>query len=115
MATSPDTAFVISAITAEEDLQGWLAVIRRTRNAGDQVAQYRLFVDALQRAARWRILPFDVRAAATFDRLRGERVRIGSMDLKIASIALSHDALLLSANLRDFQKVPGLRVEDWLS
>jgi tRNA(fMet)-specific endonuclease VapC len=36
------------------------------------------------------------------------------MDLKIAAIALVHDALLLSANLRDFRKVPGLRVESWL-
>jgi len=42
-------------------------------------------------------------------------VRIGSMDLKIASIALVHNALVLSANLQDFQKVPGLRVENWLS
>ena len=37
------------------------------------------------------------------------------MDLKIACIALVHNALLLSANLRDFQQVPGLRVENWLT
>ena len=36
------------------------------------------------------------------------------MDLKIASIALSRDATLLSGNLRHFEQVPGLRVEDWL-
>jgi predicted nucleic acid-binding protein len=42
-------------------------------------------------------------------------VRIGSMDLKIACIGLVHDALVLSGNLQDFQKVPGLRVENWLS
>jgi tRNA(fMet)-specific endonuclease VapC len=36
------------------------------------------------------------------------------MDLKIASIVLAHDATLLSRNLRDFQQVPNLRVEDWL-
>ena len=36
------------------------------------------------------------------------------MDLRIASIALTHDATLLSRNLRDFTKIPGLRVEDWL-
>jgi predicted nucleic acid-binding protein len=36
------------------------------------------------------------------------------MDLKIASIALVHKALLPSANLSDFRKVPGLRVENWL-
>jgi predicted nucleic acid-binding protein len=34
--------------------------------------------------------------------------------LKIAATALVNDALLLSANLRDFQKVPNLRVENWL-
>lgn len=41
------------------------------------------------------------------------RPRIGTMDLKIAAIALANDATLLSRNLRDFGKVPGLRVEDW--
>jgi tRNA(fMet)-specific endonuclease VapC len=35
------------------------------------------------------------------------------MDLKIAAIALSLNATLLSRNLADFRKVPMLRVEDW--
>jgi predicted nucleic acid-binding protein len=34
-------------------------------------------------------------------------------DLLIASIALAHDALLVTRNLRDFQGVSGLRVENW--
>jgi len=42
-------------------------------------------------------------------------LQIGTSDLKIASIALTHGATLLSANARDFSQVPGLRVEDWLS
>jgi tRNA(fMet)-specific endonuclease VapC len=41
-------------------------------------------------------------------------VRIGTQDLKIAALAIVHDALLLSANLRDFEQVPGLNAEDWL-
>jgi tRNA(fMet)-specific endonuclease VapC len=49
-------------------------------------------------------------AADVFARLRRQRIRIGSQDLKIAAIALIENAMLLSANLRDFQKVPGLRV-----
>ncbi len=36
-------------------------------------------------------------------------------DLKIAAITLNHDAILLSRNLKDFEQVPGLKVEDWLS
>ena len=35
------------------------------------------------------------------------------MDLRIASIALTHDALIITRNLSDFNKVPGLRCEDW--
>lgn len=46
--------------------------------------------------------------------MRAERVRIGTMDLRIASIVLAHHATLLSRNLRDFRLVPGLRVENWL-
>ena len=37
------------------------------------------------------------------------------MDLKIAAIALAHDTLLLSANLRDFQQIPNLRVANWIN
>jgi tRNA(fMet)-specific endonuclease VapC len=46
--------------------------------------------------------------------LRHARIRVGTQDLRIASIALAHNALLVSANLQDFEQVPGLRVEDWL-
>ena len=60
-------------------------------------------------------MPFDDKAADRFEQTRAGGVRIGSMDLKIASIALVHNALVLSANLQDFQKVPGLRVENWLT
>lgn len=35
------------------------------------------------------------------------------MDLKIASIAIPRNAILVSRNLRDFEEVPNLTVEDW--
>jgi predicted nucleic acid-binding protein len=66
-------------------------------------------------AARdWDVVRWDENAASYFQELRSDRVRIGTQDLKIASIALANDALLLTANSRDFEKVPGLHVEDWI-
>lgn len=62
----------------------------------------------------WGIVPFDERAADQFVSLRRQRIRIGTMDLKIASIARANDALLVTANLRDYSLVPDLRCENWL-
>lgn len=59
------------------------------------------------------VLDYTELDAVRFEALRRSTLRVGSMDLKIASIALSHDGLLLSRNLKDFQQVPNLQVEDW--
>ena len=59
------------------------------------------------------VLDFDAPAVAEFQRLKGLRLRVGTMDLKIAAIALAHHATILTRNVKDFGPVPGLRVEDW--
>jgi len=59
------------------------------------------------------VLDFDDKTAAEFERLQKLRIRIGTMDLKIAAIALANNATLLSRNIKDFSKVPNLKVEDW--
>jgi tRNA(fMet)-specific endonuclease VapC len=114
MEASPDQEIGTTIVSVEEQWRGWLAMIGRVRDVSRHVAPYRelmLLLDSLQ---RWTILPFDEEAAAEYTRLRAAGIRIGTMDLKIASITLVHQALLLSANLSDFRKVPGLHVENWL-
>ena len=110
-----DREIQTTAVSLEEQMRGWLAAIHRLQDVHRQVTYYRRLVDLVRFYANWRILPFDDQAAEQFQSLRRDRVRIGTMDLKIASIALVHDATLLSANLCDFEQVPGLRVEDWIS
>ena len=61
------------------------------------------------------VLPFDDAAGNEFGTLRQQRVRIGTMDLRIASIALARGYTVLTRNLVDFEKVPGLAAEDWTS
>ncbi len=62
-------------------------------------------------------LPFDDTAARAYGRLRAELERAGTIigpnDLMIASIALSQDLVVVSNNTREFERVPGLAVEDW--
>jgi tRNA(fMet)-specific endonuclease VapC len=41
--------------------------------------------------------------------------QIGPNDLWIAAQAVAEDALLVSANTREFSRVPGLRLENWLA
>ena len=114
MIRSGDPVFSLTVVSVEEQLRGWLAAIHRARKVHGQILYYTRLVGTVRYYSRWQILPFNEPAADRFEQLRTERVRIGTMDLKIAAIALEADALLLSANLRDFERVPGLRIENWL-
>ena len=66
-----------------------------------------------------RVLPFDERAAEVYGPLRAELERNGKRldepDLRIASIALSHDLTVVTGNVRHFGRVPNLVVENWLA
>jgi tRNA(fMet)-specific endonuclease VapC len=59
------------------------------------------------------VVPFDAVAAAVFEELVAQRVRVGTMDLRIAAIALSRRMVIVTRNTSDFRKVPGLQIEDW--
>ncbi len=104
-----------AVVTLEEEMRGWLAEIKRRRDIEDQIPIYGQLIKMVALYQKWRIAPLDKLAAAEFTRLKKQKIHVGTRDLKIAAIALAHSALLLSANLRDFRQVPGLRVENWLS
>lgn len=103
-----------TVVTVEEQLRGWLAEIHRLADPHRQILAYERLQDRIDFFAAWTVLPWDTAAADLFVRFRRERVRIGSMDLKIACITLAHDATLLTRNASDFAQVPGLRFENWL-
>lgn len=100
-------------ITFEEQSRGWLSWIRQSRTLEQEVSRYRELKKMIESYHKVKILDFDERAATHFAMLRKEHRRIGTMDLKIAAIAIANDATLLSRNLKDFGKVSGLNVEDW--
>ena len=101
-------------VAAEGSLHGWIGFVRRH---GAGWINWRVTsgcTPASMRSTRSTLLPFDREAALIFHSVERQRLRAGTMDLEIAAICVAHDATLLSRNLVDFEKVPGLRVENWL-
>ena len=103
----------LTIITVEEQMRGWLAEINRRREVEEQIGPYARLQRQVEAFTDWIILPWDADAAKLFVQFRREGLRLGSMDLKIACIAIAHDALLLTRNEVDFAQVSGLRIENW--
>lgn len=104
----------VAIVTLEERMRGWLAAIAKEKSMLRQVVGYRELIRLFEFYHEFEIVPFDEAVARKCDELRGQRLRLGTMDLKIAATALVYNALLLSANRRDFERVPNLLVESWL-
>lgn len=108
------SALFITVITVEEVPRGWLALLAAKRRRADEIPVYQRLKRSAELFGEWDILEWDADALAIFEDLRKRRLKMSTADMKIASIALSHDATLLTQNLTDFAKVPGLRMENWL-
>ena len=113
MADYSDDSFFYSVVAFHEQMLGAHTYIARARDRHGAVRGYSLLERVLTDFSLQEVLPFNEPAARKFDELRASRVRIGTMDLRIASIALARNMTVLTRNLIDFQRVPGLAVEDW--
>ena len=109
----PPDDVATTIVSYDEQSRGRSATVAKASTAEKQIAAYRWLSRLLLSYCIIAVADFDERAAAEFNRLRSAGVRIGTMDLRIASIALANGAILLSRNLSHFRRVPGLRVEDW--
>jgi len=113
LAAVPLDDLATTVISYEEQTRGWLAYMARLRTESSRIQAYVFLKRHIEVYCRVAIIQYDARAAAEFERLKQAKIRIGTMDLKIAAIAIANDALLVSRNLSDFTKVSGLKIEDW--
>lgn len=114
MEAAADEAFGTTIINAAEQMKGWLAAINKERDVLRQVIGFRELAKLFDFYSAYHIAHFDEAAALRFRDLRQAKIRIGTNDLKIAAVALTVGALLLTANRQDFELVPGLRFANWL-
>lgn len=111
--STPNNLVYVCIINFEEQLRGWLDWIAKAKTIEHQVFRYRKLHGLLEDYKARLVLDFDQDSALRFQELKKQKIRIGTMDLKIAAIALTNRATLISRNLSDFREVPGLQVEDW--
>jgi tRNA(fMet)-specific endonuclease VapC len=114
LAATPLAAQFTSAINAAEIYHG----IFRLEGESDARGGLLEFFEG-QVFPRLTILPFDREDARAYGRLRAALERKGrprfEPDLQIAAIALRHRLIVVTGNVRHFEGIPGLKVENWLA
>lgn len=103
----------VTSINVEEVLGGWYAKLRRARTKVEIAAASLLLAESTMLLGQFPVFPLTEPALDRFEQLARLRLNIGGMDLKIAAIALELGAVVVTNNIRDFGRVPGLAVEDW--
>ncbi len=83
----------------------------RSRNPGQTLIRYREFLEPFES------LPFDDEAAIAYGYIRADLATkgtpIGPNDLQIAALAVVNNLTLITHNTAEFERVEGLRLEDW--
>ncbi|MEO8494889.1 MAG: type II toxin-antitoxin system VapC family toxin [Planctomycetota bacterium] len=102
-----------TVITVEEQLSGWYTLLRRAKGPSQLAHAYHRLASSIQLLSRFQILSFTEPSIARFEQLKGLKLGVKHMDLRIAAIALEHVGTLVTRNTMDFQSVPELMIEDW--
>jgi tRNA(fMet)-specific endonuclease VapC len=106
-------SIAVTIVTVEEQMYGRLNRIRRAKSAEELKIGYFNLNRTLAYFQTINVLDFDSTAADCYQEIISQKIRVGTQDLKIAAIALSHEAIIVTRNSRDFGRVPKLQIEDW--
>src|SRR5207248_2992609 len=101
MAQQPPSVLYFCIVSFQEQVLGASAYVNGARTVQGVLVGYQMLRRVLDDFAAAQVLPFDQAAAVVFDTLRGQGVRIGTMDLRIAAIALSRNLIVLTRNVKD--------------
>jgi tRNA(fMet)-specific endonuclease VapC len=113
VAAHPPDELAITVMSVEEVLSGWFTLLRRVTQPQQIVLAYERLASSVRLLAEWSILPFSAAALKRYEQLKAAKLNVKKMDLRVAAITLEHSGILVTRNVRDFQRVPGLAIENW--
>ena len=103
----------VSIITVEELWDGWQAAARKAKTPDEVAAAYDRLTDTVTELRTWPVVSFGAAAVRRYAALKKQKLNVGANDLKLAAIGLEAGAAVVTRNVRDFGRVPGLAVENW--
>lgn len=113
LADSDQALFYTTIVSFHEQINGWTKYIKNSVQAEKTVTGYLRLEKILSDFSRAQVLPYSSDAAEIFDEFRSQKVRVATMDLRIASIAIANQMTLLTRNSVDFERIPNVSIEDW--
>ena len=103
----------ISVVSVAEQIDGRFKFVKSAKTLEQSADAYRLLIETVETLRDLQILPLTVSAMKRYERLWAMKLNVGKNDLRIAAIALENDVTVVTRNTRDFERVPGLRIENW--
>jgi len=110
--TSPDQ-IATTVINVHEAIMGWHTYLMKAKTPKEVERGYQEFARAVAGFAGLPIIAYSQAAIARCDALVKLKLGVKKNDLRIAAIALEAGGIVVTRNLRDFQRVPGLVCVDW--
>jgi tRNA(fMet)-specific endonuclease VapC len=104
---------VICTVIIDEILSGWYTMLRKAKTTQAQAQVHASLAESFEVLSRFSVIPMTQSSLEAARVLFKTGLNIGNSDLKIAALALELDATVVTNNIRDFSRVPGLKVEDW--
>ena len=86
--------YATTILSVEEIMRGWMAAVRRTSDPHGQIKVYFKLQQLFRFFATWHVLAWNESAADEFCALKQAKIRVGTMDLMIASICLANGEIL---------------------
>lgn len=108
-----DSTLATTSVSLEEQLSGWYSLMRQAKNNLQLSQASSGLADAVMLFNQFQIVPDTAQSLDHADQLIKRKLNIGKRDTRIATITLQLNATVVTQNVRDFARVPGLKIEDW--
>ena len=110
-----DSNVYTTIISFHEIVAGWTKYVKQSNSPQKIVTGYARLEQVLKDFSCSQVLPFSLAASEVFEDFKRKKIRVATMDLRIASIAISQHMTVITRNTVDYERIPGLIVQDWTS